>query len=207
MIKEKEKILSIERSDLQQKALDAILQNYSLAEIREAFAVYTEKKQEWADAVGENLEVFPFSQDQVRTLTATKSISWQHPLTQISHALLTYFNVIDEPMMLHSEKAGASGDVIRSGCHCFYATVTFDNNGIAVFDNMGMGGMCPEEARFLRAYIPLPEWLAPHLQTLHAMAKEAMSRPAEEYVEPIMNYAWSSPKRFKALDLEQDIAP
>lgn len=187
--------MTIDKQAARQRVMDSLLENYSIQEIQEAFATFREQKQEWADRIEESLEVFPFSFEQVKAMTATKTISWLHPLTQISHGLLYHFNVIDEPLMLHSNDVdAASGQVKKSGCHCFYATVTFENHGITVYDNLGMGGMCPEEARFVCAYMPLPEWMAPHLQTLHAMAEEAMKQGVQEYDTPIANYTWPSIK-------------
>lgn len=171
--------------------MDSLLEKYSIEEIKDAFAVFREQKQEWADRIEESLEVFPFTFEQIMAMTATKTVGWLHPLTQISHALLYHFNVIDEPMMLHSKDLdSATGQVKKSGCHCYYASVTFDDHGITVYDNLGMGGMCPEEAKFLCAYMPLPEWMAPHLQALHAMAEEAMKNGMHEYDAPIANYTW-----------------
>lgn len=192
--------MTIEQDSAKKRALKSLLDQYSPEEIREAMAYFREQKQEWADRIQESLEVFPFSLDQVKAMTATKNVAWLHPLTQISHGLLKHFNVVDEPhMLLSSDKDKASGRTKQSGCHCFYATVTYDDHGITVYDNFGMGGMCPEEPQYIAAYMPLPEWMAPHMKHLHEMAETAMAQPHADYDPPIPNYDWRQPEKKKAI--------
>jgi hypothetical protein len=196
-----------DNTESNKSVIDTLLGKYTRDEIKAAIAHFNQHKVEWADTVQENLEAFPFTLEQVRDITITTTTSWLHPLTQISHALLKHYHVIEDPLMLHSsEKDDESGRVSRSGCHCFYATVTYDDHGITVYDNYGMGGMCPEKAEFVRAFIPLPDWMAPHLQTLHHMAELAMSAPHTTFAEPVTGYNWPSTKRLKAQDLESGFA-
>lgn len=175
---------------------------FSKDELREIIKKHSE---DWDRARNESRETFPFTQDQVQDMTAEKNHSWLHPLTQISHALLRHFGVVDDPFMLLSSDKDGDEAITKTGCHCFYATVTFGMDEIIVYDNFGMGGMCPEDPQFVTALMEYPEWLRPHMTTLHQMAEEAMAAPITEYAEPIKNYAWPSlPTPKKEL---QDITP
>lgn len=145
---------------------------------------------DWDAARKESAETFPFTQEQIQGMTAEKNHSWLHPLTQISHALLRHYGVVDDPFMLLSNNKTSDDTINKTGCHCFYATVTFGKDEIIVYDNFGMGGMCPEDPEFVTAIMPYPQWLLPHMPMLHQMAVEAMSVPIAEHDVPVANYTW-----------------
>lgn len=162
--------------------------SFSKEELRE---IVKKHANDWDLARKESAGTFPFTQDQVQGMTGEKNHSWLHPLTQISHALLRHFGVVDDPFMLLSNTKSPDDTIDKTGCHCFYATVTFGKDEIIVYDNYGMGGMCPEAPEFVTAIMPYPEWLLPHMPALHQMAVEAMAVPVAEYPAPVPNYTWS----------------
>lgn len=162
--------------------------------IGEQSAPVREAMRKWATALTENKEEFPLSREQTEALTGQEHCTWEHPLQQISHALLSHYKVVDEPFMLASQQRDpADGGISSTSCHCFYATVSFSNLGIIVYDNWGEGNMCAEIPENVRAFLPYPDWLLPHMPALHAAVEEKAGVPCANYDEPKPGYAWPEP--------------
>jgi len=144
----------------------------------------------WCKAISEAKEEFPLSFEAIKKATEVEIANWHHPLVSISHALLDHFKIVDDPFMLSS--FNEDGKPEETGCHCFYATVSYNDLGIFVYDNWGEGNMCAETLDNLRAVLPYPDWLKPHMPILRAIVKERLEAkmPMTEYPEPRPGYQW-----------------
>ncbi len=152
----------------------------------------SESAHAWFKTISEAREDFPLSFDDIKKATEVEIASWHHPLVAISHALLDHFKIVDDPFMLSS--FNEEGKPEETGCHCFYATVSYNDLGIFVYDNWGEGNMCAETMENLRAVLPYPEWLTPHMPNLRAIVKERLDAkmPMTEYPEPRIGYQWDA---------------
>jgi hypothetical protein len=72
---------------------------------------------------------------------------WENKFVKFSHILLEELNLVDKLFMLTS----VSTELKQVSCHCFYATVVFTPNIVAVFYN-DAGGMCPPTMENLVKY-------------------------------------------------------
>lgn len=176
---------------------------------------FSESSMNWLQAIVEAKEEFPLSFDEIKQATAQQYGSWHHPLVGISHALLDHYKIVDDPFMLSSleEKEGGYS---QTGCHCFYATISYNDLGIFVFDNWGEGNMCKEIPENLRAVLPYPEWLKPHMETFRSIVREMIEAeaPMQEFNPPRAGYAWpeiaSAPKvvaSAKSISNDEQMAP
>lgn len=149
-----------------------------------------ESTRAWIKAIGEAREDFPLSFDDIKKATEVEIANWHHPLVSISHALLEHFKIVDDPFMLSS--FSEEGKPEETGCHCFYATISYNDLGIFVYDNWGEGNMCKETMENLRAVLPYPDWLRPHMPALRAIVKERLDAQMSmaEYPEPRPGYQW-----------------
>jgi len=150
----------------------------------------SESSKAWIKAISEAREDFPLSFDDIKKATEVEIANWHHPLVAISHALLDHFKIVDDPFMLSS--FNEEGKPEETGCHCFYATVSYNDLGIFVYDNWGEGNMCAETMDNLRAVLPYPDWLRPHMPNLRAIVKERLGAQMRmvEYPEPKAGYEW-----------------
>jgi hypothetical protein len=149
--------------------------------------------QAWTEAFAAAVEKFPFTQAQIAERTRLQTESWEHPLVQISHALLDHFGVVDDPFMVSSQAKDLDGNIRTTKCHCFYGTVSFNPLGIIVYENWGEGGMCAQIPENVRAFMAYPEWMEPHMPALHEVVASSIGQPTCTLDEPRPGYDWSSP--------------
>lgn len=129
---------------------------------------------------------FPFSQKETMAiLREPMKESWLHPLANLSHKLIAKHAGVIEPFLVggvdrESEGAPSKGVV----CACFYATVRIKEDEIRVYDNFGMGGMCPEETEFLAAIHPTPDYIKALLPQLEAIVDQQSREGCKTYDVP-----------------------
>lgn len=124
---------------------------------------------------------YPFSRAQtVDVLTEPVQESWETPLVKLSHALLRKLNIVDEPFML----SGPDGDSGGFGCYCYYASVKFEKQGIAVYENFGQGGMCPTDIDHMVSFMRYPAHLKELMPLLLEKSEEMAAHSVAKLEKP-----------------------
>lgn len=125
----------------------------------------------------------PFTEAVAREILSRESHeAWLHPLAHLTHALLSHHANIQEPYLVVGQQIDESGSICELSCHCFYGTVAYNEYGIFVFENHGIGGMCPMTMGNMCAYHPYPRWLKPEIQNLMEASSRHASMPAKPQV-------------------------